>query len=159
MSHRNRNPYMNPDILKRAAAEYSQRAGVGVVNTTHPGQNMGLSLDQVKDIIANSEKVQGVTFTSAAGEVTPAVKFPSTAKFLLGFSFSKIANVADSFNLNINEEKAITGGSAYAYSQKDGNSECAYYEFPRVIGGSTSLLLEYISAVGGESIVATFHYV
>lgn len=159
MKRNARNPYFSIDVMKQAAASYQQQAGVSPVNTGHPGQNMGLTLQQVKDIIANSEKVQGKAFVSANGEVTPEINFPATAKYLMGFTFSKIANVADTFDLTINNEAAIKTGSAYAYSQKDGNSEEAYFPFARVIGGSTSVELKYNSSVGGENIVFTAHYV
>lgn len=162
MSNENRlqrYPFRPVDTFKNAAQVQQERSGLGVVNTASPGQNMGLTLDQVKEIIANSEKVIGVTFTSAAGSVSPDVKFPSTAKYLLGFSFSPIANLADTFTMTINEEIAIKEGSAYGFSNRSGTPDASFFQFLRIIGGSTSLNIDYNSAVGGEKIVFTAHYV
>lgn len=151
----------NPNnIYKQAAQQNQVDVAMGMVNTGHPGQNMGLSLEQVKQMIANCPKALGVSFVSAAGTVNPKIEFPSTAKYLVGLSFANIAagNSADVFTMFINEEQAIKGGSAFAFSVRTGSPQ-PYFDFFRPIGGSTSLKIDYSSIGGGDNLVLTLFYV
>ena len=105
----------NNQFFKNQARKVTTNAAFGKTNSSAPGQNMGLSLEQVKQFVSDAEKVVGITFTSAAGTITPNIQLPATAKYIKGFVFSNTVNT-DTFDLLINEERAIATGSAAAFS-------------------------------------------
>ena len=146
---------------------YSKMAGRSVVaasafgktNNAHPGQNMGLSLEQVKKLVDNAQKVKGTSFTSIAGTTQPNVQIPATAKYIVGFSFAGTITAADTFNLIINNERAIDTGSVQAYQVNTGKPEKAYYDFFRPVASATAINIEYTSAVAGSAVVFQLIYI
>lgn len=149
-----------PQPWKRAAIDATSRAGFGKVNTAHPGQNMGLTLDQVRDLVENGVKAMGVSFVTAAGSVTPNIQLPATAKYIVGFAFSN-QNIPtdDVFTLLINEEQTHQNAGAWNYTIKFGGDNEAYFRFFRPVAGSTSVQMNYTSVAGGNANVLTIFYV
>jgi hypothetical protein len=149
----------NNEFYKNQARKVGANAAFGKTNSAYPGQNMGKSLEQVKNLVENSEKVVGVSFTSAAGTVTPNIQLPATAKYIKGFAFTHTVNT-DTFDLLINEERAISNGAAFAFTADTGKpSKKAYYEFMRPVASSTAITLNYNSVAGGNLIVLQVIYV
>lgn len=148
----------NNNFYKGIARKVGANASFGKTNSAYPGQNMGKSLEQVKDLVENSEKVVGITFTSTAGTITPNIQLPATAKYIKGFVFSN-AVATDTFDLLINEERAIATGSAFAFSAQSGKPNKSYFDFARPVASATAVQLNYTSVVGGTLIVLQVIYV
>jgi len=158
------NKYGKPMVNTTATAKALGRkkvagAAFGKTNSSHPGQNMGLTLDQVKTMVENAPKVVGTTFTSAAGTVTPNVQIPATAKYILGFTFGGAPVATDIFDLLINEERAIDNGSVSAFAVGAGKPVEAYFPFFRPVAGATAINLNYTSLAGGAAVTFQIHYV
>lgn len=149
---------MENNFFKNQARKVTNAAAYGKTNSAYPGQNMGATLEQVKGFIDNAEKIIGITFTSAAGTVTPNIQLPATAKFIKGFVFSNPAST-DTFDLLINEERAIATGSANAFAVGTGKPNKAYYDFIRPVASATAIQLNYTSIAGGVTIVLQVIYV
>lgn len=130
---------------KDLARQVVQNSSFGKTNSAYPGQNMGLSLDQVKNLVDNAKKVQGVSFTSAIGTVTPNIQLPATAKMIKGFCFAGSYLNTDSFDLLINEEKVVSTGSVQAFAANTGKPLNAYFELARPVASSTAITLNYVS--------------
>tara|TARA_R110000868_G_C10964734_1_gene768980 strand:- start:707 stop:1159 length:453 start_codon:yes stop_codon:yes gene_type:complete len=150
---------MENQFYKNNARKVSTNAAFGKTNSAYPGQNMGASLEQVKNLVENSEKIVGVSFTSAAGTVTPNIQLPATAKYIKGFVFTNTVNT-DTFDLLINEERAIANGSSFAFTADTGKpNNKSYYEFMRPVASATAVNLNYTSVAGGRLIVLQVIYV
>lgn len=150
---------MENQFYKNNARKVTTAAAYGKTNSAYPGQNMGASLEQIKNLVENSDKIVGVSFTSAAGTVTPNIQLPATAKYIKGFVFTHTVNT-DTFDLLINEERAIANGAAYAFTADSGKpSKKAYYDFMRPVASSTAITLNYNSVAGGNLIVLQVIYV
>jgi hypothetical protein len=144
---------------KYAGRATDANAAFGKTNNAHPGQNMGLTLDQVKNLVDNAQKVVGSTFTSGVGTSTPNVQLPATAKYIIGFVFGGAPAVSDTFSLNINNERAIDNASVTPYEAAAGKPMEGYYPFFRPVAGATSINLTYVSIAGGASITFQIVYV
>ena len=144
---------------KIVAGQVVSSAAYGKTNNAHPGQNMGLSLDQVKRMVDNAEKVVGVTFTSTAGTVTPNIQLPATAKYIKGFVFSGTPAATDTFTLLINEERAIANAATEAYQATTGKPNKSYYDFFRPVASATAVNLNYTSIAGGQTVIFQIIYV
>ena len=142
----------NKGVIKAAARRAVDASGFGKVNTAYPGQNAGMSLEDVKRLVDVAPKVVGTSFTTAAGTVTPNVQIPNTAKYIVGFVFAGTPNAADVFDMLINEERAIDNGAVQAFQAATGKPLAGYFEFLRPVAGSTAVNLSYTSAVAGASI-------
>jgi len=148
----------NNNFFKNQARKVATNAAFGKTNSSAPGQNMGLSLEQVKQFVSDAEKVVGITFTSAAGTITPNIQLPATAKYIKGFVFSNSV-ATDTFDLLINEERAIATGSAAAFSVGTGKPNKSYFDFIRPVASATAIQLNYTSIAGGTNIVLQVIYV
>ena len=148
----------NNNFYKEQARKAGANAAFGKTNSAYPGQNMGKSLEQVKQLVENSEKIVGVSFTSAAGTVTPNIQLPATAKYIKGFVFTHTVNT-DTFDLLINEERAISNGAAFAFTADTGKPNKSYFDFARPVASSTAITLNYTSVAGGNLIVLQVIYV
>lgn len=133
------------DIRKNLARAVVKTSSMGKTNSAYPGQNMGLSLNEVKEYVDNAKKVQGVSFTTAIGTVTPNVQLPSTAKMIKGFVFAGSPTATDTFNLLINEERVVSTGSVAAFQSSTGKPLMAYFELMRPVASATAVTLEYTS--------------
>jgi len=150
----------NNNENKNLARSVVNKSAFGKTNSAYPGQNMNLSLEQVKKLVDNAEKIVGLIFTSAAGTITPNIQLPATAKFIKGFVFSGTPNATDTFELLINEERAISGAAVLSYQATDAKpSKKAYFDFMRPIASSTAINLNYTSIVGGGTITLQVIYV
>ncbi len=147
------------EINKARARQVVNASAFGKTNNAYPGQNMGLSLEQVKRLVDEAKKIQGTTFISAIGSVTPSIQLPATAKFIKGIIFSGTIAAADTFDLLINEERAISTGSVTAFSQQTGKPQLGYYEFVRPVASATAINLNYTSAVAANVILFSVWYV
>lgn len=153
---------VGPANLQKLTRRAVGNAAYGQVNTAHPGQNMGLTLDQVKELVENSEKAVGSRFTSAVGTVNITPQLPAQAKYIVGIAFTRITNVADQFTLEVNNEKVYTDAGVAGFTKSDllgGATEKPYFEMFRPVAGSTALSIDYNSLVGGDDIVFTVFYV
>lgn len=150
---------MTPEqISKLAGRAVVTNSAYGKTNNAHPGQNMGLTLADVKKIVDNAQKVVGTTFTSAAGTTTPSIQLPATAKYIVGFVFAG-SNGTDTFSLLINNERAIDNATAVAYQALAGKPLEGYYPFMRPVAGATSINLSYVSVAGGDQITFQIVYI
>lgn len=150
---------MENSFYKEQARKVSANAAYGKTNSAYPGQNMGKSLEQVKQLVENSEKIVGISFTSTAGTVTPNIQLPATAKYIKGFAFTHTVNT-DTFDLLVNEERAIANGAAFAFTADAGKpANKSYFEFMRPVASSTAITLNYNSIAGGNLIVLQVIYV
>lgn len=147
------------EINKARARQSVNAAAFGKTNNAYPGQNMGLSLEQVKKLVDESKKIQGTSFISSVGTVTPSIQLPATAKFIKGIIFSGTIAAADTFDLLINEERAIATGSATSFSQQSGKPQLGYYEFVRPVASATAVNLNYTSATAANVILFSVWYV
>lgn len=150
------------DNLKRKniAAASVASAAYTKTNTAYPGQNLGMSLNDVKKLVENAEKVTGTSFTTVLGTATPNVQLPSTAKLIKGFSIAGTINPADTFDLLINEERAISQGAAFAfYATAAKPAVKNYFDFVRPVASATAITINYNSAVAGNQIVLHIVYV
>lgn len=137
---------------KEANRQLVNNAAFGKTNSAYPGQNMGLSLQSVKDLIENAKKIQGVSFISAAGVVTPSIQLPATAKYIVGICFGGNPLQTDTFTMLINEERAIATASVHAFSEQTGKPEAGYYKFLRPVASSTAINLSYTSTAANTII-------
>mgnify|MGYP006270864927 CR=1 FL=1 len=143
---------------KDVARAVVNNATMGKTNAAYPGQNMGLSLSDVKEFVDNAKKVVGVSFTSAPGTVTPNVQLPSTAKMIKGFTFAGNVVNTDTFNLLINEERVVQTGSVEAFESNTGKPLLGYFELTRPVASATAVTLEYTSTAA-NTIVFQIVYV
>ena len=151
---------MNNFNRKKIAARSVSNAAFAKTNNAYPGQNMGLSLEKVKKMVDNAEKVVGTTFTTALGTVTPNVQLPSTAKMIKGFAIAGTINAADTFDLLINEERAISQGSVQAFHATTAKPAVKnYFDFKRPVASATAVTINYNSAVAGNIVVLHIVYV
>ena len=127
-------------------------AAYGKTNSAYAGQNMGLSLDQVKKLIDNAKKIQGTIFTTAAGSVSPSVQLPATAKMIVGICFGGSPLQSDTFTMLINEERAIATASVHSFSEQTGKPQNGYYEFIRPVASATAINLSYTSTAANTVI-------
>lgn len=150
---------MTPEqIAKLAGRAVITNSSYGKTNNAHPGQNMGLTLSDVKKIVDNAQKVVGTTFTSSAGTSNPAVQIPATAKYIVGFVFTGGA-ATDTFSLLINEERAIDNSSTQPYLAAVGKPLEGYYPFMRPVAGATSINLSYVSLAGAAQVTFQIVYI
>jgi hypothetical protein len=147
------------NISKVAGRIAGVNSAFGKTNNAHPGQNMGLTLEQVRGLVDKATKVVGVSFTSVAGTTTPNVQIPATAKYIVGFTFAGNGATTDIFDLLINNERAIDNGATSAYQVGTGKPQTGYYEFFRPVAGATAINLNYTSIAGGTNIVFQIIYV
>ena len=119
-------------------------AAFGKTNSAYPGQNMGLTLETVKDLVENA---------------TPNVQIPATAKYIIGFTFGGQSAATDIFDLLINEERAIDNGAVNAFAVGTGKPVEAYFPFFRPVAGATAINLNYTSLAGGTAVTFQIHYV
>jgi len=151
---------MTPEqVAKLAGRATVTNSAYGKTNNAHPGQNMGLTLADVKKIVDNAQKVVGTTFTSAAGVTTPNVQIPATAKYIVGFVFGGQPAATDTFSMLINEERCIDNASVNAYQSQVGKPLAGYYEFFRPVAGATAINLSYNSIAGGTQVTFQIVYV
>jgi len=146
-------------VAKKLGQRVIANAAIGKVNTAYPGQNMGLTLNQVKDLVEAAPKVVGTTFTSVAGTVNPNVQIPATAKYILGITFAGSPAVTDQFDLLINEERAIDNGAVQCYQAQAGKPLEGYFPFILPVAGATAINLNYFSLAGGDSVIFQITYV
>lgn len=146
-------------IAKLAGRATTTAAAYGHINTSHPGQNMGLTLKDVKTLVDNAPKVVGTTFTTAAGTSTPNIQLPATAKYIVGFVFGGVPTNTDTFSLLINNERAIDNASVTPYQSLAGKPLPGFYEFFRPVAGATSVNLSYVSIAGGDQVTFQIVYV
>ena len=146
-------------IAKKLGQNVIANAAIGKTNTAYPGQNMGLSLNQIKDLVEAAPKVVGTTFTSVAGTIQPNVQIPATAKYILGFTFAGTPAGTDQFDLLINEERAIDNGAVECYEAQAGKPLEGYFPFIRPVAGATAINLNYTSLAGGQTIIFQITYV
>lgn len=132
-------------------------AAFGKTNSAYPGQNMGLSLDNVKKLVDNARKIQGTVFTSAIGTVTPSIQLPATAKYIVGIVFGGAPIQSDTFTMLINEERAIATASVHAFSEQTGKPQIGYYEFIRPVASSTSINISYTSTAANNIIFSVWY--
>jgi len=152
-------PMVNTTATAKAfGRKTNNRAAFGKTNSAHPGQNMGLTLDDVKQLVDEAPKVVGTTFTSAAGTVNPNVQIPATAKYIVGFVFTGGA-ATDTFSLLINEERAIDNSSTQPYLAAVGKPLEGYYPFMRPVAGATSINLSYVSLAGAAQVTFQIVYI
>ena len=148
------------DINKQFARRAVNSAAFGKTNSAYPGQNMGKSLDQIKKMVDNAEKIVGLIFTSAAGTITPNIQLPATAKYIKGFVFSGTPANTDTFEFLINEERAISGAAVLSFQATDAKpSRKSYFDFLRPIASSTAINLNYTSIAGGGTVTLQVIYV
>lgn len=147
------------NIAKIAGRIAGVNSGFGKTNNAHPMQNMGLTLEQVKGLVDKATKVVGISFTSIAGTTTPNVQIPATAKYIVGFTFAGAGANTDTFDLIINNERAIDNGSTSAYEVSTGKPQTGYFDFFRPVAGATAINLNYTSIAGGAAIVFQIIYV
>lgn len=147
------------DYSKQAGRTLVNQSGFGKTNTAHPMQNMGLSLEKVKELVDKAQKVIGVSFTSIAGTTQPNIQIPATAKYMVGFCFAGAGANTDTFDLIINNERCIDNGSTQAYQISTGRPDMAYYNFFRPVAGATAINLDYTSLAGGTVVVFQIIYV
>ena len=145
-------------IAKLSGRAVVTNSAYGKTNNAHPGQNMGLTLADVKKLVDNAQKVVGSTFTSAAGTSNPAVQIPATAKYIVGFVFTGSA-ATDTFSLLINNERAIDNSSTAPYLAGTGKPLEGYFPFMRPVAGATSINLSYVSIAGGAQVTFQIVYV
>lgn len=149
----------NNFVNKKIAGSVVTDAAFGKTNSAHPGQNMGMSLEQVKKLVDNAEKVTGVTFTTTAGTVTPNIQLPSTAKYIKGIVFCGSPAVTDTFTLLINEERAIASAGALAYQATTGKPQKGYVDFFRPVASATAVTLNFTSIAGGTTVIFQVVYI
>lgn len=149
----------NKFLAKKLGQINVRNSGFGKTNSAHPLQNMGYTLDQVKSLVDNAEKVIGINFTSIAGTTQPNIQIPATAKYMVGFAFAGAGANSDTFSLLINNERAIDNGSAQAYQINTGRPDTAYFQFFRPVAGATAINLNYTSLAGGTAIVFQLIYI
>ena len=147
------------NISKLAGRKSAVNSAFGKTNSSHPLQNMGYSLEEVKKLVDNAKKIVGVSFTSTAGTTTPNVQIPATAKYVIGFSFAGNPASTDIFDLLFNNERAIDNGSVSSFQINTGKPQTGFYEFFRPVAGSTSINLNYTSIAGGTAIVFQIIYI
>jgi hypothetical protein len=150
---------MDNYLAKKLGQVSVKNSAYGKTNSSHPLQNMGYTLDQVKDLVDNAQKVIGINFTSIAGTTQPNIQIPATAKYMIGFAFAGAGATTDTFSLLINNERAIDNGSAQAYQIGTGRPDTAFYSFFRPVAGATSINLTYTSTAGGTAIVFQLIYI
>lgn len=124
-------------------------------NPNFPGQNDGIPRGEIIREVLDAPKVQGIQFTSAAGDLNPAFNLPSTAREIIGISFNGAVADTDTFDMIINNEQVITSAGVRPFNVNNGTGNSPYYEFQRFVAGSTSLELVYTSIAGG--VVVTFN--
>jgi len=147
------------DYSKQAGRTIVQRAAYGQTNNSHPLQNMGMTLEQVKLLVDKAQKVIGINFTSIAGTTSPNIQIPATAKYMIGICFAGAGATTDTFNLLINNERTIDNGSCQAYQVATGKPQIGYFEFFRPVAGATAINLNYTSIAGGTAIVFQIIYI
>ena len=147
------------EINNARARQVVNASAFGKTNNAYPGQNMGLSLEQVKQLVNEAKKIQGTSFNTAIGTVTPSIQLPATAKFIKGIIFSGTTDPADTFDLLINEERAISTGSVTSFQQQTGKPQIGYYEFMRPVASATAINLNYTSVVAANVVLFSVWYV
>jgi len=147
------------DYSKQAGRTLVNQSAFGKTNNAHPLQNMGVSLEKVKELVDKAQKVIGVTFTSIAGTTQPNIQIPATAKYMVGFCFAGAGAATDTFDLIINNERCIDNGSTQAYQIATGRPDMAYFNFFRPVAGATAINLDYTSIAGGTVVVFQIIYV
>jgi hypothetical protein len=147
------------EINKARARQVVNASAFGKTNNAYPGQNIGLSLEQVKKLVDNAKKIQGIAFNTAIGTITPTIQLPATAKYIVGFLFSGTTAPADTFDLLINEERAINTGSVTSFEQQTGKPQIGYYEFLRPVASATAVNLNYTSLVAANVVLFSIWYV
>ncbi len=92
------------EINKARARQVVNASAFGKTNNAYPGQNMGLSLEQVKRLVDEAKKIQGTTFISAIGSVTAFSQ--QTGKPQLGY-YEFVRPVASATAINLNYTSAV----------------------------------------------------
>lgn len=145
----------NKDIARQVV----QASSYGKTNSAYAGQNMGLTLDQVKQMVDNARKVIGTSFTTTVGTVTPNIQLPATAKLIKGFVFSGAPLVTDTFDLLVNEEKIVSTGSVNSFQSQTGKPQLGYFELSRPVASSTAVQLNYTSTAAGNTVIFQVVYI
>jgi hypothetical protein len=147
------------EINKARARQAVNASAFGKTNNAYPGQNMGLTLEQVKRLVDEAKKIQGTSFNTTTGTVTPTIQLPATAKFIKGIIFSGTTSPGDTFDLLINEERAISTGAVSAFQEQTGKPQLGYYEFVRPVASATAVNLNYTSAASGNVVLFSIWYI
>lgn len=143
---------------KDLAIQNATNRAFGKTNSAYPGQNAGMTLDQVKELVANAIKFTGISFSSAAGNVTPNVQIPNTAKFIKGICFAGAPAAGDTFDLLINEEKIVATGAVSAFTQSSGKPLEGFFPIFRPVSSSTAVSLIYTSTAA-NAIICQIAYI
>jgi len=112
----------------------------------------------------------GFNFATVSGANNfPGIKFPGTAKMLLGFkTFDTSGDASNVLTLNINNDDLVTDDSWANYSTVQSLQTVAgrvtgssfngeYYKYPRALSGNDGVKLSYNAATTGRFFI-TFYY-
>lgn len=147
-------------IVQNIARKQATQNLATPVNVSFPGQNMGLTREEVEASEIAGLKVVGVTYVAAAGTVNPQIELLSTAMELVGIAFFQAGAInTDTFNLLINGTNIVKNAAVAAYSLRAGApANNAYFPLRRIVGGNNSIELAHTSAAGGTTYILNLYY-
>lgn len=125
-----------------------------------PGENSGLSIPQLQNLIQQQPRCTGVAFVVGAGtNKVNNINLPGDSKLLLGIIFTPTEDVTDTFDMSINNNKVVDNGSVYLHSSDNSQSiSSQYFEYIQPLSGKDSFDIE-ITSQAGLTGVLQFHYI
>jgi hypothetical protein len=108
--------YGMPSPTKFRTALQTVTGGKSATGTPiFPGTQTGMDIEQVREFIMNQKRASGFVFNQVVGSTSVQISLPGDARILLGISFDT-ANVGDTFDLTINNNKFLDNVSTYLHS-------------------------------------------
>lgn len=137
----------------------SQKSATGAPQ--FPGSNSGMSIEQVRNFIAQQPRTTGVSFSVAAASssIVSNIQLPGDAKILLGIMFTPTTATDDTFSLSVNNVKFIAGASILLHSSE--NSQCiqdGFFPYYQPLSGTDTFELTVISVAGLNGVIE-FKYI
>jgi len=134
----------------------------GVVRTPQfPGQQKGLSIEQVRDIIKNQKRTKGFGLTVGTGESSHDINLSGSARVFLGFSLiletATFLDQPESMQLVINEEIIISQTRPIFFTPDFMDDE--YYYFPRPLSGTDDIKVKFINSGIAQTVPMIFYYI
>jgi len=148
------------ELVRRKAAEFPAHNGKQA--QAYPGQNYGLTIDDVQKIAQNTVRKKGFTIAVAANTPQPTpITLIGTAKVLLGIVISMDDTTVNAINTLDVDEDTVLNGVSYTHLTRDATRSSYkedYYPINKLITGQSSINLT-ITSTGATNARVTFVFI
>jgi len=125
-----------------------------------PAFNSNMSMQDVRQFMQMQPRCTGINFNVPIGQSTLGnINLPGDARLFLGLVFNSVADVNDTFNMTLNNNKIIDNGSIFLHSGQNNYSVTTqYFEYLQPLTGKDVFKFDLVT-LGGFTGVLQLHYI